>query len=142
MSKTIKVSKVLADFYEGFSDEYYMSQAIAKLQSDYELYKRIPIKTTILGKEMFDYIQNNGLEATIEELWYMHLNGYEIEDEIQKYYILVDKFNDIVIWDADGYWTAKCKNYYMEDEDFKQTFTMEEIIKYFPALVANAEKAN
>lgn len=142
MSETIKVKKVLADFYESFSDEYYMSQVAVKLQTDYELYKRIPIRTTVLGKGMFEYIEENGLEKTIEELWYMHLNGYETEEEVQKYYIVVDAFNDIVIWDANDEWEFESKDYYTEDKDFKNTFTMEEIIKNFPALVANAEKAN
>lgn len=145
MSKTIKAPKVLADFYESFSDEYYMSQVAVKLQTDYELYKRIPIRTTTLGKGMFDYIEENGLEKTIEELWYMHLNGYEVEDKIQKYKIVVDEFRDtedFVIWNAEGEWIIKPENYFFEDEFYKKTFTMEEIIKNFPALVANAEKVN
>ena len=145
MSKTIKVQKVLSDFYESFSDEYYMSQVAVKLQTDYELEKRIPFRTTVLEKGMFDYIEENGLEATIETLWAMHLNGYEVEEEIQKYKIVVDEFSnteDFVIWNAEGEWVIKPDSYFYEDEFYKKTFTMEEIIKNFPALVANAEKAN
>ena len=149
MSKKIKVPKFLADFYESFNDNYYMSQAVNKLQTDYELYKRTQSKTTVLGKEVFDYIEKNGLETTIETLWTMHLNGYEVKDEVQKYKIVFNDFSsyldersDFVLWNASGEWILKPDDFFIECEGYKKSFTMEEIIKNFPALVDNAVKVN
>lgn len=149
MSKKIKVPKFLADFYENFNNDYYMSQVASKLQTDYELYKRVKIKTTVSEKGVFEYIKKNGLETTIETLWTMHLNGYEVEDEVQKYKIVFNDFSsylyersDCVLWNVSGEWILKPDDFFGECEGYKKTFTKEEIIQNFPALVNNAEKVN
>lgn len=149
MSKKIKVPKFLADFYESFNNNYYMSQVANKLQTDYELYKRVQNKTSVSEKGVFEYIKKNGLESTIETLWTMHLNGYEVEYEVQKYKIVFNDFSsyldersDFVLWNASGEWILKPDDFFVECYGYKKTFTMEEILKNFPTFVTKAVKVN
>lgn len=149
MSGKIKVPKTLVDFYEKFGKEYYMSKLISKLETDYNLSRRFSLRDTLIPNEVFEYIEENGLETTIETLWTMHLNGYELEDEVQKYKILFDNFysyldgrTDCVLWNVSGEWILKPDDYFIEDDEYRKTFTMEEILKYFPALVENAVKVD
>ena len=149
MSKKIKVPKFLADFYESFNNNYYMSQVANKLQTDYELYKRVQNKTSVSEKGVFEYIKKNGLESTIETLWTMHLNGYEVEYEVQKYKIVFNDFSsyldersDFVLWNVSGEWILKPDDFFVECYGYKKTFTMEEILKNFPTFVTKAVKVN
>lgn len=149
MSEKIKVLKVLADFYEKFEKEYHMSKLISKLETDYVLSRRFSLIDTLISNEVFDYIEENGLETTIATLWTMHLNGYEVEDEVQKYKIVVSEENDnfykgreFVFWNVVGEWLIRPVDFFIECEGYKKSFTMEEIIKNFPALVDNAVKVN
>ena len=149
MSKKIKVPKVLTDFYESFIDNYYMPQITAKLETDYICSMKFTKLNTIIPNEVFEYIEENGLEITIETLWNMHLNGYEVEDEVKKYKIVVSEENDnfykgreFVFWNVVGEWLIRPVDFFIECEGYKKSFTMEEIIKNFPALVDNAVKVN
>lgn len=149
MSKKIKVPKLLADFYESFTDNYYMSQVALKLEEKCKLPRMFSARDKKIKDELVEYIEKNGLETTIETLWAMHLNGYEVENEVQKYKIVLDVFlhylgarADCVLWYAEGEWTFRPDDFFIECEGYKKTFTMEEIIKNFPALLANAVKVN
>lgn len=149
MSKKIKVPKFLVDFYEKFGKEYYMSKLISKLETDYNWSRRFSPRDTLIPNEIFEYIEENGLETTIETFWTMHLNGYEVEDEVQKYKIVFNDFSsylyersDCVLWNVSGEWILKPDDFFGECEGYKKTFTKEEIIQNFPALVNNAEKVN
>lgn len=149
MSEKIKVSKVLADFYEKFGKEYHMSKIASKLETNYNLSKLFSFRDDIIKDEVLEYIKENGLESTIETLWTMHLNGYEVEDKIQKYKIVFDTIPsyqdekvECVLWNAEGEWTFRPDDYFFEDEFYKKTFTAKEIVDNFPALVDNAVKAN
>lgn len=149
MSEKIKVPKFLAGFYELFIKEYHMSKIASKLETNYNLSKLSGFRGEMIKDEIFEYIKENGFESTIETLWAMHLNGYEIEDEVKKYKIVLDFFFnytgkriDYVFWDADGEWLTRPEYFFIEDEKYRKTFTMEEIIKNFPALVDNAVKVN
>lgn len=149
MSKKIKVPKFLAEFYEKFGKDYYMSKLISKLETDYNWSRRFSQRNTLIPNEVFDYIEENGLESTIETLWAMHLNGYEVEDEVQKYKIVVLSENDnfykgreFVFWNVVGEWILRPDDFFFECEGYKKTFTMEEILQNLPALVTNAVKVN
>lgn len=149
MSGKIKVPKTLVDFYEKLGKEYYMSKLISKLETDYNLSRRFSLRDTLIPNEVFEYIEENGLETTIETLWTMHLNGYEVEDEVQKYKIVVLSENDnlykgreFVFWGVGDEWLLRPDDFFIECEGYKKTFTMEEILKYFPALVENAVKVD
>lgn len=149
MSEKIKVPKVLSDFYEENIDKIYMSNLTVKLKSDYYLRSGFKGKKCVMPTEVFDYIEENGFETTIETLWTMHLNGYEVEDEVKKYKIVVSEENDnfykgreFVFWNVVGEWLIRPVDFFIECEGYKKSFTMEEIIKNFPALVDNAVKVN
>lgn len=149
MSEKIKVPKFLAGFYELFIKEYHMSKIASKLETNYNLSKLSGFRGEIIKDEIFEYIKENGLETTIATLWTMHLNGYEVEDEVKKYKIVVSEENDnfykgreFVFWNVVGEWLIRPVDFFIECEGYKKSFTMEEIIKNFPALVANAVKVN
>ena len=149
MSEKIKVPKLLADFYESFIDNYYMSQITAKLEEKCKLPRMFSSRDKKIKDELLEYIKVNGLESTIETLWFMHLNGYEVKDEVQKYKIVVSEENDnfykgreFVFWNVVGEWLIRPVDFFIECEGYKKSFTMEEIIKNFPALVDNAVKVN
>ncbi|MCO4638346.1 hypothetical protein Si034_01291 [Streptococcus infantarius subsp. infantarius] len=149
MLEKIKVSKTLVDFYEKFGKGYYMSKLISKLETDYNWSRRFSVRNTLIPNEIFEYIEENGLENTVETLWEMHLNGYEVEGEVQKYKIVFGTLPfyqgekvERVLWDAEGEWVFRPDDYFFEDEFYRKSFTMEEILKNFPALAGNAVKVN
>lgn len=149
MSKKIKVPKFLAEYYENFNRNYYMSQITVKLEEKCKMPRLFSTRGSINKDKIFEYVEENGFESTIETLWVMHLNGYEVKDEVQKYKIVFNDFSsyldvrsDFVLWNASGEWILKPEYFFVECDDYKKTFTMEEILKNFPALVANAVKVN
>ena len=149
MSEKIKVPKFLAEFYESFNNNYYMSQITVKLEEKCKMPRMFSTRDKINKDKIFEYIKENGLETTIETLWTMHLNGYEVEDEVKKYKIVVSEGNDnfykgreFVFWNVVGEWLIRPVDFFIECEGYKKSFTMEEIIKNFPALVDNAVKVN
>lgn len=149
MSKKIKVPKFLAEYYESFNRNYYMSQITVKLEEKCKMPRMFSIRDNINKDKMFEYVKENGFESTIETLWTMHLNGYEVEDEVPKYKIVFNDFSsyldersDFVLWNASGEWILKPDDFFVECEGYKKSFTMEEILKYFPVLIANAVKVN
>ena len=149
MSEKIKVPKFLAGFYESFNRNYYMSQITVKLEEKCKMPRLFSTIGNINKDKIFEYLDENGLESTVETLWTMHLNGYEVEDEVQKYKIVVSEENDnfykgreFVFWNVVGEWLIRPVDFFVECEGYKKSFTMEEISKNFPALVDNAVKVN
>lgn len=149
MSKKIKVPKFLAEYYESFNRNYYMSQITLKLEEKCKMPSMFSTRGKINKDKIFEYVEENGFESTIETLWAMHLNGYEVEDEVKKYKIVVSEENDnfykgreFVFWNVVGEWLIRPVDFFIECEGYKKSFTMEEIIENFPALVGNAVKVN
>ena len=149
MSEKIKVPKVLVDFYKNFIDNYYMSQLAVKLEEKCKLPRMFSTRDKIIKNGILDYIEENGFESTVETIWAMYLNGYEVEDEVQKYkivfndfYSYLDERADSVLWYASGEWILKPDDFFVECDSYKKTFTAKEISKNFPALVDNAVKVN
>lgn len=149
MLEKIKVPKFLAEFYESFIDNYYMSQITVKLEEKCKMPSMFSARGKINKDKIFEYVEENGFESTIETLWAMHLNGYEVEDEVKKYKIVVSEENDnfykgreFVFWNVVGEWLIRPVDFFIECEGYKKSFTMEEIIENFPALVGNAVKVN
>ena len=143
MSK-VKLDRVLFEFMEKMTQEgkYNYEQFIHELSRFVEYFYNYYHNETLREKELAPYFRGDQKEETLEKLLKAYMFGYE--KEVDKYTIFLFKKDgfDYVLWEADGKYEISIKEEYHEDEEFKKTFTREEIVEKFPNLWPLARKIN
>ena len=140
MSK-VKLDRVLFEFMEGITKSkiYNYELFIHSLSDTVDYFRELHCEDSKWA-ELKPYFDKNKREETLEKLLKAYMFGYE--KEVDTYTIVLfekDGF-DYVLWEADGKYEVSIKEEYHEDEEFKKTFTWEEIIEKFPNLSPLARK--
>ena len=138
----IKLDRVLFEFMEKMTKEgkYNYEQFIHELSRFVEYFYNYYHNETLREKELAPYFRGDKKEETLEKLLKAYMFGYE--KEIDTYTIVLfekDGF-EYVLWEVDCNYEVAIKEEYHEDEVFKKSFTMEEIVEKFPDLRPLARK--
>lgn len=135
MSK-IKLNKVLFEYMESITNRNYN---YLEFINDLGVMLRLCESSKHDG-EFKQCLNPENKEETIEKLVKAFVLGYEEESET--YTIVLFERNGFryVLWDVDGEYDVSEEDVYIETDDFKKSFTMEEIVANFPQLAYLAQK--
>lgn len=135
MSK-IKLNKVLFEYMESITNRNYN---YLEFINDLGVMLRLCESSKHDG-EFKQCLSPENKEETIEKLVKAFVLGYEEESET--YTIVLFERNGFryVLWDVDGEYDVSEEDVYIETDDFKKSFTMEEIVANFPQLAYLAQK--
>lgn len=138
MSK-VKLNKVLFEYMERVKSKNYnyleFIQDLGVVLRGYE-----SLGLFCHGKRLKEYLRPENREETIEKLVKAFVLGYE--EESDTYTIVLFEKNGFryVLWDVEGEYEISEENDYVEADNFKKSFTIEEIVANFPQLVYLAQK--
>lgn len=135
MSK-VKLNKVLFDYMEDITNQNYN---YLEFINDLEAMLRL-CKNSNHGERLKEYLSPKNREETIEKLVKAFVFGYK--EESDTYTIVLFEKNGFryVLWYVDGEYEVSEEDVYIETDDFKKSFTMEEIVANFPQLAYLAQK--
>lgn len=135
MSK-IKLNKVLFEYMESITNRNYN---YLEFINDLGVMLRLCESSKHDG-EFKQCLNPENKEETIEKLVKAFVLGYEEESET--YTIVLFERNGFryVLWDVGGEYDVSEEDVYIETDDFKKSFTMEEIVANFPQLAYLAQK--
>lgn len=135
MSK-IKLNKVLFEYMESITNRNYN---YLEFINDLGVMLR-RCESSKHDGEFKQCLNPENKEETIEKLVKAFVLGYEEESET--YTIVLFERNGFryVLWDVDGEYDVSEEDVYIETDDFKKSFTMEEIVANFPQLAYLAQK--
>lgn len=136
----VKLNSVLFEYMEEVTKKCYnyyefIHELSKTVEYYYDSYYRISKE-----KEIERYFKGEGREETIEKLLKAYMFGYE--EESDKYTIVLFELDgwEYVLWDLEDEYEIAPREEYIETEEFRKKFTMEEIVKNFPQLVPLAKK--
>ena len=137
----VKLDRVLFEFMEGITKNkiYNYELFIHSLSDTVDYFNKLHCEDSKWA-ELKPYFAKNKREETLEKLLKAYMFGYEEKDN--RYTIVLferDGF-EYVLWEADGKYEISIKEEYHEDEEFKKTFTREEIVEKIPNLWPLARK--